>query len=110
MNVSMYVAAVNRTMNGGLTTRDAQLNYALGLTGEAGEVAELIKKHVFHKHPLEKEKLIKELGDVAWYLVALAETNGIPLADIFAANISKLKARYPDGFKTQDSYNRSAEA
>jgi NTP pyrophosphatase (non-canonical NTP hydrolase) len=44
---------------------------ALGLTGEAGEVADLIKKAVFHRHPFDREALIKELGDVLWYVAAL---------------------------------------
>lgn len=76
----------------------AVLNCALGMVGEAGEVAELIKKHIFHETDLNLTQLKKELGDVLWYLSGLASLLGIPLADIMAHNIDKLKARYPEGF------------
>lgn len=79
---------------------------ALGLAGEAGEVADLIKKGVFHQHGVEKEKLAKELGDVMWYLAALCTDLGIKLSDVMTANIEKLKTRYPDGFQTADSLSR----
>jgi len=72
---------------------------AIGLCGEAGEVAELVKKHVFHEHPLDVEKLKKELGDVAWYHNYLTVRTALcTLGHIFWLNIEKLKARYPEGF------------
>ena len=84
---------------------------ALGLCGEAGEVAEMIKKHVFHGHPMTAEKIIhlrKELGDVQWYIAygaqKVAATN---LNGVMSANIEKLKARYPEGsFDTGRSQHR----
>lgn len=79
---------------------------AIGLAGEAGEVADHIKKGVFHDHGIDKEKLIKELGDVLWYVAALATKIDMPLADIMERNIAKLKQRYPDGFKAEDSISR----
>ena len=71
---------------------------ALGLAGEAGEVAEIIKKNERHGKPINPEHLREELGDVLWYLTVLAEVNGLSLAEIAVANIDKLKARYPQGF------------
>lgn len=53
--------------------------YALGLAGEAGEVVDLLKKSWGHGHPLDVEKLKKELGDCLWYVVALALQFGIPI-------------------------------
>lgn len=79
---------------------------ALGVAGEAGEVAELIKKHVGHGHPLDKEKLTKELGDVLWYLATLAEVLGISFQDVADMNLEKLKKRYPDGFSHEASLGR----
>lgn len=79
---------------------------ALGLTGEAGEVADLIKKVIGHGHALDVEKLKLELGDVLWYIAALANDLGITLQDIAEANIEKLKKRYPNGFQRADSINR----
>jgi len=79
---------------------------AIGLAGEAGEVADHIKKGVFHDHGIDNEKLVKELGDVLWYVAAIATKIGVPLALIMELNIAKLKQRYPDGFKTEDSISR----
>jgi NTP pyrophosphatase (non-canonical NTP hydrolase) len=82
---------------------------ALGLTGEAGEYADLIKKHLFHKHPLDKLKGAKELGDVLWYVAAAAENLGFSLSEIAQMNIDKLRARYPDGFSPEASLARADE-
>ena len=79
----------------------------LGLAGEAGEVIELIKKAVGHGHPLNPRTLQKELGDVLWYVAAIATLNGLSLGDIADANIAKLKARYPDGFSSAASIARA---
>ncbi len=79
---------------------------ALGLAGEAGEVAETVKKGILHQHGLNKEVLKKELGDVLWYLSALCTTLGFDLEEVMKKNIEKLKERYPDGFSVEDSINR----
>ena len=79
---------------------------ALGLTGEAGEVAEIIKKTFYHGHPLDVEALHKELGDVLWYLAVMAHGLGFSLDDIAQQNIAKLRARYPEGFSQDRSINR----
>jgi len=71
--------------------------FALGLAGEAGEVCDLLKKHWGHKHTLDVDKLQKELGDVLWYVAALASQFGLSLDLIAVANVQKLTARYPDG-------------
>ena len=81
-------------------------NCAMGLAGEAGECADIIKKHIFHGHELDKEHLAKELGDVAWYIAACAHVIGYELDDIFKINVDKLRARYPDGFDTEKSLHR----
>lgn len=82
------------------------LNGALGITGEAGEVADLIKKHVFHGHDLDRGEIVKELGDVCWYVALLATSIGVGLDEILDRNIEKLKRRYPEGFSSEASINR----
>jgi len=70
---------------------------ALGLTGEAGEVADLIKKANFTKKRAPenfKEELLLELGDVLYYLDRIAQLHDFSLADIMEANIEKLEKRY----------------
>lgn len=81
----------------------------LGLCGESGEVADLIKKHVYQGHAFDKEKLEEELGDVCWYIALGCEVLGISFEDVLKSNIKKLKKRYPHGFSTNDSINRVDE-
>ena len=85
---------------------------ALGLAGEAGEVAEMVKKHVFHGHPFEGEaavqKLVKELGDVLWYVTYGTRAIDSSLDAVMQTNIDKLSARYPEGFSSERSINREA--
>lgn len=85
-----------------------QAIFALGLAGEAGEVADLLKKTVGHGHPLDRAKLVKELGDVAWYLTAIALAHGIGLDEIMSENDRKLRERYPEGFNCEASMKRTS--
>ncbi len=78
----------------------------LGLCGEAGEVAELIKKKLFHMKQVDNIQIAKELGDVLWYLSDAADSIGFNLELIAVMNIEKLKARYPDGFSYRASNER----
>lgn len=78
----------------------------LGLAGEAGELANLVKKGLLHEHGLDTAKLQEELGDVCWYIAALCEVLDIHLADVLAGNIAKLERRYPAGWSTADSKQR----
>lgn len=71
---------------------------SMGLTGEAGEATDLLKKSFFHGAPLDAEKLKKELGDVLYYISALGYEFGWSLEEIAEGNNAKLQARYPNGF------------
>jgi NTP pyrophosphatase (non-canonical NTP hydrolase) len=101
-----YQVAADRTRAHDLSDRDALAMAALGLAGEGGECCEMVKKHLFHGHPLDREKLKKELGDVSWYIAILAKEIGFPLSEIIVANVRKLEERYPKGFSTADSMAR----
>lgn len=80
--------------------RDTLLNLgALGLAGEGGEAIDMIKKHLFQNQPIVRDKLIEELGDVLWYIAALAEACETDIGEIALRNRDKLRKRYPDGFK-----------
>lgn len=82
----------------------ARLDHAVtGLTGEAGEVADVWKKVKYmglEYNAETRDKLIKELGDVCWYLMSAATSLGMPLEEIINQNIAKLKARHPHGFSS----------
>lgn len=81
MTLSEYQDAALRTASrkpGEEVSRTIDLAaLALGVAGEAGEVCDLIKKHVGHGHPLDRDKLVKELGDVLWYGSVLAYRVGV---------------------------------
>lgn len=87
------------------TTGDL-LNGVLGLTGEAGEVADLVKKGIFHEKGIDIEHLKRECGDVLWYLAMICDSVGITLNEVMQTNVDKLLARYPNGFDTYLANNR----
>ncbi len=107
MNFTDYQSLAARTLGRDRTHEQQLANAALGLTGEAGETAELIKKHLFHATPLDRDAMIKELGDCLWYIAAFATVLDIPMSDIADRNIEKLRRRYPDGFDPERSINRT---
>lgn len=90
-----------------LTPQGLMENGVLGLAGEAGECADMVKKVLFQGHKLDKEHLAKELGDVAWYLAVTAEAIGYDLESVLQMNVDKLRKRYPDGFSAERSQNRA---
>ena len=81
-------------------------NCALGLTGESGEFADHIKKHLYQGHKIDADYLINELGDIMWYVAVAAERLGFNLSEVMEINIEKLKKRYPNGFEVEKSINR----
>lgn len=106
MTFQEYQALVERTQMKDKAKDELLAMVGLGLTGEAGECVDLLKKHLFHGHPLDVAKLKKEIGDVLWYVAALASLVALPLEEVAIENIEKLKARYPDGFTVQASLQR----
>lgn len=107
MNLDDYQTKAMRTANRDGDPKVVLAVIGLGLTGEAGEAADLIKKHVGHGHPLDVEKLGKELGDVLWYVAVAAWHLGIPLSSVAEKNIEKLWQRYPQGFSSEASMSRA---
>ena len=90
----------------GMNRKDVLINGVMGLCGEAGETIDIVKKHLYQGHELDKQKLAMELGDIAWYLAETAYALDIPLEKILRANLEKLKKRYPEGFSVERSINR----
>lgn len=82
------------------------INASLGLSGEVGELNDMIKKWVFHGHDIDMQEVKKELGDICWYVAMMCESFGFDLEEVMELNIDKLKKRYPEGFSEQASINR----
>lgn len=107
MDANDYQRLALRTEAPGRAQAERLLNAALGLAGEAGECADLLKKARFHGHPLDEAALRNELGDVLWYVALACDALGLGLGDVMAENIEKLRRRYPEGFSAERSLNRA---
>lgn len=122
MEANIYQVLASRT-NDGLATRRLQdwidyheerfsmdvggvLNACTGLSGEVGELNDIVKKWVFHQKPLDEVHLKKELGDVMWYVAMMCRSMNWELDEVLQMNIDKLTARYPDGFDINRANNR----
>ena len=106
MTGNEYQKLAMTTLNPAISKKDVLINGVMGLCGESGEAIDIVKKHLHQGHELDKEKLIKELGDIAWYLAETAYALDVDLDAVLEKNIAKLKARYPAGFDTERSMNR----
>lgn len=105
-----YRDEVLRTANADNTSFLGKLGMGgMGLAGEAGEVCDLLKKTIFHNKDLDRDKLIKELGDVRWYFEYLMIATDITMEEVENTNIAKLRARYPTGFTEKAANERKDE-
>ena len=101
-----YQKAAMRTLNKRLTWSEMLADGAMGLAGEAGECADIVKKYLYQGHELDPARLREELGDLMWYVAVTAAILSIPLDTVMEANVEKLKRRYPEGFSEEASINR----
>lgn len=107
MDINTYSALAMRTAG----NKDPLMNGLLGLAGEAGEVVDYMKKVLFHDKEFNRTALVKEAGDLCWYLNLILVTMGITWEEVLEANIKKLEARYPDlRFNPDHANNRDTEA
>jgi len=106
MTINEYQRLAMKTLNPELDKKDVLINGVMGLCGESGEAIDIVKKWLAQGHELDREKLAKELGDIAWYLAETAYALEIPLEEVFRGNIEKLAKRYPEGFSAQRSVER----
>jgi NTP pyrophosphatase (non-canonical NTP hydrolase) len=106
MNLNDYqTAALHTAME--KSPREIIEYCAHGLSGEAGEVSEIIKKHYYHGHDLSPQQLMDEIGDVMWYAAVLSYALGFTIEYVAERNLAKLAKRYPEGFSEERSRNRT---
>ncbi|MBT3390488.1 MAG: nucleoside triphosphate pyrophosphohydrolase family protein [Chloroflexi bacterium] len=106
LTLNEYQQLAQRTAGAGGNGERRLIIAALGLAGEAGEFANIVKKHTAHGHELGAEIFADELGDVLWYLAEAASAVGVSLEQIAQENVEKLRQRYPEGFSQERSINR----
>ncbi len=106
MKVNDYQQLAMTTLNPQLGPKDVLINSVMGLCGESGECIDIVKKWLAQGHDLDKDKLIDELGDVAWYLAECATALGVSLQSVLQHNLDKLRKRYPQGFDKAQSITR----
>jgi NTP pyrophosphatase (non-canonical NTP hydrolase) len=106
ITLNEYQRLAGRTSGAGGAGERRMMVSALGLAGEAGEFANLVKKLVAHGHEISPTELADELGDVMWYVAEAASACGLSLGEIGKQNIQKLGRRYPNGFEQERSVNR----
>ena len=106
LDINEYQKLALKTLNPKLSKKDVLINGVMGLCGESGEAIDIVKKHLAQGHDLNKEHLIEELGDIAWYLAETAYALDISLEEVLKLNIEKLQKRYPEGFDKQKSIDR----
>jgi NTP pyrophosphatase (non-canonical NTP hydrolase) len=82
------------------------LHAAIGVAGEAGELLDAVRKHVFDGQPLDGDNIIEELGDLCFYLEAAMQAIKMKRADIEELNMAKLFERYKDGYSDQQAQER----
>ena len=86
------------------------LHSAVGISGEAGELLDHIKKVIWQQHCIKCNYVIEELGDILFYLTSMCNCIGTDIDEVRRLNIEKLTKRYPDGVFDKDcSINRKEE-
>lgn len=90
------------------TTQTSLIHGALMLSGEAGELVDLIKKHTMYSKRLDIDEVINEMGDVEYALSVIRQALRISREEVLLANIEKLEARHPTGY-TPSFYTNQVE-
>lgn len=85
------------------------LHAGMGMTTEAGEFIDQLKKHLFYGKTLDEVNLGEEIGDLLWYIAIAADELNMDISQIMQTNIDKLKARFPDKFTEHDAQNRDLD-
>ena len=106
MEISEYQRLALKTLNPDLDQKDVLINGVMGLCGESGEAIDIVKKWLHQGHELDREHLLRELGDIAWYIAEISHALGVSLEEVLEKNIDKLRARYPEGFSEEKSKKR----
>lgn len=106
MEIREFQRVSTRTLNKELSKEKQVSNMIFGANGELGEVTDILKKHLYQGHRINKQHLAEEIGDTLFYIVNLCTIYGLDVEDILQGNVDKLKKRFPNGFESNRSINR----
>lgn len=106
MTGNEYQVLAARTINPKLSDGQQIMHSLHGMVGEVGEIHSLFQK-VYQGHGLDRTHLMKEVGDLMWFVAEFCTANGWDLDEVMTLNIDKLKARFPEGFTEDQSINRA---
>ncbi|MDD0853173.1 nucleoside triphosphate pyrophosphohydrolase family protein [Halobacteriovorax sp. GB3] len=118
MNTSEYVKNAIKTEATDFKAMDERLSddglkrllhAGIGLSTEAGEFLDALKKHIFYGKELDRVNLAEEMGDLFWYMAIISDELGVEFSDVMNRNITKLKARYGEKFSESAAENRDLE-
>lgn len=99
MHLNEYQAAAGRTARI-FKNQGEQLKYAaLSIAEEAGEIAQAIRKPLFHAAPFDEGKVLDELGDMLWFVAFAAGTLGMGLDEVASRNLAKLAERHGNAYR-----------
>lgn len=104
--LEIYPTVVDFTRNKSIGREEELKNYLLGLNGECGELTDIFKKVLYHGKDYDPIDVMLELGDILYYITAIANVLGIDMAEILLNNNAKLIARYKDGYSIKQSLER----
>jgi len=105
MTLNEYQRLAERTINTALDRRDIEMHALHGMVGEIGEIHSIYQKK-YQGHPVDEGDLMKEVGDLMWFVAEFAFAHEWELDDVGQMNIDKLRRRYPDGFSAERSVHR----
>lgn len=106
MTLNEYQRLAQRTARKDISPDDHLMNGILGLSGETGECADLVKKCFYQDGRDIRESLFDEISDVLWYVAEVVSAMDWDLDDVAEHNIAKLRKRYPTGFSAERSLHR----
>ena len=118
MNSKQYISDAVRTESTNFEAMNTRLNddglkrllhAGIGLSTEAGEFLDALKKHIFYGKELDKVNLAEEMGDLFWYMAIVADELGFEFEEVMERNITKLKARYGEKFSEEKAEKRDLD-
>ena len=107
MKIEDYQKLAMRTAKDMGSDKMNLIHAAMGLSSDAGEFVDCIKKHVIYGKPLDLENAIEELGDVMWFIALAASQLRVSFNQIMQHNIDKLAKRYPEKYTDEAAIERA---